>query len=44
MDPGLNKKFWISETVRDIKKSQNYHLNILKSYEYFESLKGLAQK
>ena len=43
MDPGLKGKFWISETITDIKKVQKYHFNIFKSYENFESLKGVAQ-
>ena len=43
MDPGLKGKFWISETITDIKKVQKYYFNIFKSYENFESLKGVAQ-
>ena len=44
MDPGLKEIFWISETIKDIKKIQKYYLNIFKSYGNFESLKGVAQK
>jgi len=43
MDPGLKGKFWISETITDIKKVQKYDFNIFKSYDNFESFKGVAQ-
>ena len=43
MDPGLKGKFWISETITDIKKVQKYYFNIFKSYENFKNLKDVAQ-